>query len=72
MHRFQNKKKYKFDEASENFIFIGYNFQFKGYKLYSLKTKKVIISCDVLFDENAMWNWEKEVQKNFVVLIDLP
>ncbi|KAK2980773.1 hypothetical protein RJ640_002982 [Escallonia rubra] len=30
----------------------------KGYKLYSLNTNKIIISQDILFDENATWNWE--------------
>jgi len=31
----------------------------KGYRLYNLKTNKVIISRDVLFDEKAKWNWEQ-------------
>ena len=33
----------------------------------------MIISSDVLFDEDAMWSWEKEVVvKNVVLPIDLP
>ena len=32
----------------------------KGYKLYNLKSKKVIVSRDVVFDENAVWNWKNE------------
>ena len=69
----QKRKWYKLYEASEKCIFIGCSFQSKGYKLYSLKIKKMIISSDVLFDEDAMWSWEKEVVvKNVVLPIDLP
>jgi hypothetical protein len=32
----------------------------KGYRLYNLKTNKVIISRDVVFDEKASWNWEED------------
>ena len=67
------EKRYKLDEASEKCIFIGYSTQSKGYKLYSLKTKKVIVSRDVLFDENATWNWEKEeVERDVAAPIVLP
>ncbi|TXG70553.1 hypothetical protein EZV62_005488 [Acer yangbiense] len=50
------EKRYKLDETSEKCIFVGYSSQSKGYKLYSLKSKKVIISRDVLFDKNTFWN----------------
>jgi transposase InsO family protein len=50
----------KLEESSERCIFIGYSSMSKGYRLYNLKTKKVIISRDVVFDENAFWNWQKE------------
>jgi hypothetical protein len=53
-------KRTKLEESSERCIFIGYSSMSKGYRLYNLKTKKVIISRDVVFDENAFWNWQKE------------
>ena len=31
------------------------------FKEHNLKTKKVIISRNVIFDENAIWNWEKKL-----------
>ncbi|XP_058185851.1 uncharacterized protein LOC131303080 [Rhododendron vialii] len=41
--------------------------QLKGYKLYNLKTNQIIISRDVMFDENASWNWEQgKVEKKCV------
>ena len=66
------EKRHKFDEASEKCIFIGYSFHLKGYKMYSLKTKKVIINHDLIFDENAMWNLDQEeVVKNDLLPINL-
>jgi transposase InsO family protein len=38
------EKRYKLDETSEKCIFVGYSSMSKGYKLYNLKTNKVIIS----------------------------
>ncbi|RDX70026.1 hypothetical protein CR513_50789, partial [Mucuna pruriens] len=38
----------------ERCIFIGYVTSSKTYKLYNLKTKKVIINQDVTFDEKGM------------------
>ena len=51
------EKRYKLDEVSEKCIFVGYNSKFKGYKLFSLKTNKIIIIRDVLIYENASWNY---------------
>lgn len=63
-----NEKWYKLDETSEKCIFVGYSSQSKGYRFYNLKKKKIVINCDVLFDENSTWNWEKEeVQEDVVV-----
>ena len=63
----QREKQYKLNETSEKCIFVGQSSQSKGYKLYSLKNQKVIISQDVLFDENVTWNWGKEdVERMFL------
>ena len=55
--------RHKLDETSEKCIFVGYSSQSKGYRLFSLKKNKVIISRDVLFNEKEFWDWkEKKVQ----------
>jgi hypothetical protein len=41
------EKRYKLDETSEKCIFVGYSSMSKGYRLYNLKTNKVIISRNV-------------------------
>ncbi|KAL6321449.1 hypothetical protein AAG906_016548 [Vitis piasezkii] len=54
------ERRSKMDETSEKCIFMGYSSQSKGYRLYNLKTNKLIISRDVIFDEKAAWNWEED------------
>ncbi|KAM1948200.1 hypothetical protein ACFX15_008418 [Malus domestica] len=42
----------KLDETSVKCIFMGYG-TCEGYTLYNLDSKKMIVSRDVIFDENA-------------------
>ncbi|TXG52474.1 hypothetical protein EZV62_021643 [Acer yangbiense] len=35
-----------------------------GYRIYSLKTKKILVSRNVKFDEAVKWNWEKNKVKD--------
>lgn len=43
---------------------MGFSTQSKGYRVYNLRTKKLMISRDVEFDENAAWNWDEKVREN--------
>ncbi|KAH9751752.1 hypothetical protein KPL71_014419 [Citrus sinensis] len=47
----KDKSRAKLDEKSEKFIFIGYDNNSKGYKLYNPNIGKIVISRDVVFDE---------------------
>lgn len=58
------EKRTKLEETSEKCIFIGYSSMSKGYRLYNLKTMKVIISRDVVFHEKASWNWQEKKEKH--------
>lgn len=52
------EKRKKLDDHSVKTIFIGYEQGFsKGYKLYNITTKNVIVSRDVIFDKEDTWNW---------------
>lgn len=63
------EKRQKLDETSVKCILVGYSNMSKGYRLYNLKTRSVITSRDVIFDENASWNWEvNKVQKSGSVI----
>ncbi|KAL0375441.1 UNVERIFIED_CONTAM: Retrovirus-related Pol polyprotein from transposon RE1 [Sesamum radiatum] len=63
------EKRHKLEEKTEKGIFLGYSTQSKGYRIYNLKTKKLIISRDVEFDEDAMWNWDEEKVERQTVMI---
>jgi len=50
-------------------VFIGVSEESKAYRLYNPITKKIIISRDVLFDEENTWDWSSTEQQQS--LIDL-
>ncbi|KAK4400189.1 Retrovirus-related Pol polyprotein from transposon RE1 [Sesamum angolense] len=68
MYIFQQRKGISWRETEKG-IFLGYSTQSKGYRIYNLKTKKLIISRDVEFDEDAVWNWDEEKVERQSVMI---
>ena len=53
-------KRKKLGDHGEKCIFIGYSEESKAYKLHNLLTKKLMISRDVVFNEEEAWNLSKE------------
>jgi len=51
-----NEKRSKLDDKSEKYIFIGYDSNSKGYKLYNPNSGKTIINQDVIFNEEVEWD----------------
>ncbi|XP_070681739.1 uncharacterized protein [Malus domestica] len=51
--------RHKLEASSVKGIFIGYGACKKGYRILNPTTMKVIVSRDVVFDENGKWNWEE-------------
>lgn len=50
----------KLDDRSESMVFLGYH-PTGSYKLYDPKTKKIVMSRDVFFDEARGWNWDENI-----------
>lgn len=44
----------KLEAKSRKYIFLSYQFGVNGYKVWYLETNKLVISRDVVFDENAI------------------
>ncbi|XP_038702598.1 uncharacterized protein LOC119999153 [Tripterygium wilfordii] len=44
-------------------IFLGYSHQSKGFRVYNLETKKLVIARDVEVDEKAVWDWTEGIIK---------
>ncbi|KZV28520.1 hypothetical protein F511_15600 [Dorcoceras hygrometricum] len=54
----------KLDDRSRKLVFIGYNENSKGYKLFSPDSRRIVISRDVEFDEDATWNWRSKTEND--------
>jgi len=52
-----HEKRTELDPRRTKCILLGISEETKGYKMYNPVTKKLIISRDVIFEENAIWNW---------------
>ncbi|GAA0167054.1 hypothetical protein LIER_40302 [Lithospermum erythrorhizon] len=48
----------KLDRRSRTCIFIGINEGSKGYRLFDVLSEKVVISRDVMFEEDKQWSWD--------------
>jgi len=55
-----SQARYKLDEKSKKCIFVGYSTQSKAYKLYNPLSGKIVISRNVMFNEDASWNFDSE------------
>ncbi|CAL2276928.1 unnamed protein product [Prunus armeniaca] len=53
-----SQKRHKLEETCEKGVFVGYGVCEKGYRVLNLRTQKIELSRSVIFDEEAMWNWE--------------
>ena len=49
-------KRDKLDYKAKMGIFLGYSSTSKGYRVFNLKTKKVMLSRDIKVDEAVVWN----------------
>ena len=54
-------KRKKLDDRGEKCIFIRSNEESKAYKLYNPLTDKVVVSRDVIFNEDKSWGWNNDI-----------
>ena len=63
-----SEKRHKLEGKAEKGIFLGYSSQSKGYRVYNPQNNKVQVSRDVVFDEDASWDWEHDdIKERYVV-----
>ncbi|KAI5334587.1 hypothetical protein L3X38_024720 [Prunus dulcis] len=55
-----SQQRQKLDLASTRCVFLGYGSCEKGYRLYNIASGRVVISRDVVFNEEASWNWNTQ------------
>ncbi|KAB2603956.1 retrovirus-related Pol polyprotein from transposon TNT 1-94 [Pyrus ussuriensis x Pyrus communis] len=59
----------KLDAKSTKGVFVGYATCEKGYRVLDPICKKLILSRDIVFDEEASWNW-KENPQQYVQMVE--
>ncbi|GLU18737.1 hypothetical protein SLE2022_350210 [Rubroshorea leprosula] len=60
-------KRTKLDDKCKKYVFVGYDYRTKRYRLYDPEGGKAVISRDVDFDEEAMWDWKSQ-EENYEFL----
>ncbi|CAA7019223.1 unnamed protein product [Microthlaspi erraticum] len=51
------QRRIKLDDRSQKCILLGVSEESKAYRLYDPSTKKIVVSRDVFFEEDAKWEW---------------
>ncbi|KAL1191737.1 Retrovirus-related Pol polyprotein from transposon TNT 1-94 [Cardamine amara subsp. amara] len=54
-----DQKKSKLHDKSKKCVFLGVSDESKAWRLYDPTVKKIVISKDVVFDEDKSWNWDQ-------------
>ncbi|KAI5406878.1 hypothetical protein KIW84_053229 [Lathyrus oleraceus] len=65
-YKVTDHKRKKLDSKGEKCIFLGVSDASKAYKLYNPSTKKIVISRDVVFDEETTWSWKEDEAKQYI------
>jgi hypothetical protein len=47
----------KLEDRGRKIIFVGYESSSKAYRVYDPITKRVHVTCGIVFDEQAQWDW---------------
>jgi len=66
-----DQRRRKLDDKSHTCVLLGVNDETKAYKLFDPMTKTVIITRDVIFEEDKGWNWLKNADASSPLALDL-
>ncbi|CAL9014241.1 unnamed protein product [Prunus brigantina] len=61
----------KFDDKARKGVFMGYGSCEKGYKVYDLQSKKIVLSRSVIFNEDKAWNWKSDQEESVPIPFNL-
>lgn len=56
------------ENKSFTYVLLGISDESKAYRLYDHVAKKIVISKDIVFEENRAWNWDKSYEEQVVDL----
>ncbi|KAM1099314.1 hypothetical protein TB2_005809 [Malus domestica] len=55
-----SEQRHKLEPKSLKGVFVGYATCEKGYRVFDPLSKKLFLSRDIVFEEEAVWNWEED------------
>ncbi|XP_034674326.1 uncharacterized protein LOC117905532 [Vitis riparia] len=61
-----DSKRTKLDDKSFSCVLLGVSEESKAYRLYDPISQKIIISRDVVFEEDKNWDWDKKYEEAIV------
>ncbi|GJZ72806.1 retrovirus-related pol polyprotein from transposon TNT 1-94 [Tanacetum coccineum] len=59
-----DQKRSKLDDKSRKCVLLGVSDESKAYRLYDPVSKKIIVSRDVIFEEDESWSWGNDKEEN--------
>nr|DAD41107.1 TPA_asm: hypothetical protein HUJ06_015430 [Nelumbo nucifera] len=63
-------KRTKLEDKSFTCVLLGVSEESKAYRLYDPIAKKIVISRDVVFEEEKSWDWDKSYEEQVVVVLE--
>ena len=55
-------RRQKLDAKSLAYVFLGVSQESNAYRLYDLATRKIVVSKDVVFEEDKSWSWDRSYE----------
>jgi transposase InsO family protein len=62
-----DKHRQKLDDKSHRCVFLGLSQESKAYRMYDPVSTRIIVSRDVVFEEDKQWNWGTEETGNQIL-----
>jgi len=66
-----DSKRTKLDDKSVICVLLGVSEESKAYRLYDPNSQKIVVSRDIVFEEDKHWEWEKTHEELIVVDLEL-
>lgn len=63
-NRYDRKRK-KLDDRSKLLVYLGTEPGSKAYRLLDPEKKRIVVSCDVVIDEDISWNWSNSQSMDY-------
>ena len=63
-------KRTKLEDKSFTCVLLGISEESKAYRLYDPIAKKIVISRDIVFEEDKSWDWDKSYKEHVVAMLE--